>query len=84
MQRIARFGTLLGILALIGAGPAAAQNTSGAIAGTITDTEGGVLPGVTLTVTNADNGNTRTVVTEGDGRYRFAGLQPGRSSGRGP
>ena len=58
--------------------PAAAQATTGAIAGTITDTQGGVLPGVTLTVTNSDNGNTRTVVTEADGKYRFAGLQPGR------
>ena len=78
MQRIARFGTLLTILALVCAGPAAAQNTSGAIAGTITDTQGGVLPGVTLTVTNAETGVARAAVTEGDGRYRFAGLQPGR------
>jgi Carboxypeptidase regulatory-like domain len=78
MQRIARFGTLLAILALVCAGPAAAQSTSGAVAGTITDTQGGVLPGVTLTVTNADTGVARTSVTEGDGRYRFAGLQPGR------
>lgn len=45
MQRIARFGTLLAILAFVCAGPAAAQNTSGAISGTITDTQGGVLPG---------------------------------------
>lgn len=78
MQRIARFGTLLVLLALVCAAPAAAQNTSGAITGTITDTQGGVLPGVTLTVTNAETGVARTAVTEGDGRYRFAGLQPGR------
>ena len=78
MQRIARFGTLLVLLAFVSAAPAAAQNTSGAIAGTITDTQGGVLPGVTLTVTNTDTGVARTAVTEADGRYRFAGLQPGR------
>src|SRR5258705_10192838 len=78
MQRIARFGTLLVLLALVCAGPVAAQNTSGAIAGTITDTQGGVLPGVTLTVMNAETGVARTAVTEADGRYRFAGLQPGR------
>jgi hypothetical protein len=78
MQRIARFGTLLVLLALVGAWPAAAQNTSGAISGTITDSQGGVLPGVTLTVTNAETGVARDAVTEGDGRYRFAGLQPGR------
>jgi hypothetical protein len=66
------------ILALVGAWPAAAQNTSGAISGTITDTQGGVLPGVSITVTNSETGVARTSVTEGDGRYRFAGLQPGR------
>src|SRR4051794_25619043 len=38
--------TLLGRLALVCAGPAAAQNTSGAIAGTITETQGGVLPDI--------------------------------------
>lgn len=37
-----------------------------------------MLPGVTLTVTNAETGVARTAVTEADGRYRFAGLQPGR------
>ena len=78
MPRIARFGILVVILALIGARTAAAQNTSGAIAGTITDTQGGVLPGVSITVTNSETGIARTSVTEGDGRYRFAGLQPGR------
>src|SRR2546423_1433222 len=62
----------------IAALPAAAQNTSGVIDGTITDTQGGVLPGVAITVTNADTGVARTETTEGDGKYRFAGLQPGR------
>jgi len=78
MQRLVRFGALLIVLALIGVRPAAAQNTSGAIAGTITDTQGGVLPGVTLIVTNAETGVARSAVTEGNGKYRFAGLQPGR------
>ena len=78
MPRTVRFGTLLVLLAFVFAGSAAAQNTSGAIAGTITDTQGGVLPGVTLTVTNSDTGVARSATTEADGRYRFAGLQPGR------
>ncbi len=37
-----------------------------------------MLPGVTLTVRNAETGLTRTVVTEVDGRYRLGGLPPGR------
>jgi hypothetical protein len=71
MQRLVRFGVLLIVLALIGATPATAQNTSGAIAGTIADTQGGVLPGVTLTVTNAETGVARSSVTEADGKYRL-------------
>src|SRR5438132_1629936 len=78
MPRTVRFGTLLVLLAFVFAGSAAAQNTSGAIAGTITDTQGGVLPGVTLTVSNSDTGVARSATTEADGRYRFAGLPPGR------
>ena len=36
--------------------PARAQAASAVIAGTITDTQAGVLPGVTVTVTNAESG----------------------------
>ena len=60
------------------ANPAVAQTTNGVIAGIVSDAQGGVLPGVTLTVRNTETGLTRTVVTEGDGRYRAGGLPPGR------
>lgn len=58
--------------------PAGAQTTAGAIVGVVSDTQGGVLPGVTLTARNADTGMTRTAVTDADGKYRLAGLPPGR------
>jgi len=58
--------------------PAHAQAASAVIAGTITDTQAGVLPGVTVTVTNAESGTVRTGVTEADGKYRVPGLAPGR------
>ena len=58
--------------------PAGAQTTGGAIVGVVNDAQGGVLPGVTLTARNADTGRTRTIVTEADGKYRLAGLPPGR------
>src|SRR5256885_16853149 len=60
------------------ASPAHAQAASAAITGTISDTQGGVLPGVTVTVTNAESGTVRTTVTEADGKYRAPGLAPGR------
>jgi len=55
-----------------------AQGTSGVIAGTLKDAQGGVLPGVSLTLRNAESGVMRTAVSEGDGTYRLAGLLPGR------
>src|SRR5882672_4823673 len=58
--------------------PALAQTTNGVIAGEVKDAQGGVLPGVTVTSRNVDTGASRTIVTEADGRFRLAGLIPGR------
>src|SRR5712691_300312 len=58
--------------------PAVAQTTNGVISGIISDAQGGVLPGVTINARNAETGLSRTVVTEGDGRFRLAALPPGR------
>ena len=65
-------------LILAAAGLAAAQGTNAAVSGTVTDEQGGVLPGVTVTVRNADTGTVRVVVTEADGQYRVPALLPGR------
>jgi hypothetical protein len=48
---------------------------TGAIAGRVTDTEGGVLPGVTLTI--RAEGRIRTGVTNERGEYRIEQLAPG-------
>ena len=61
------------VLALVIAAPAAfaqSQATNGAIEGTITDASGAVLPGVSVTVTHAETGAERTVVTNDKGLYR--------------
>ena len=57
---------------------AAAQATSGVMTGVVTDAQSAVLPGVTLTLRNAETGFTRMAVTGDDGRYRMGGLAPGR------
>ncbi len=59
---------------------AAAQSTSinGSIEGIISDESGGVLPGVTVTITNLDTGDTRVVVTNESGLYRAPLLSLGR------
>src|SRR5262245_20307166 len=55
--------------------PAWAQET--ALAGTIIDSTGAVLPGVTVTATHVASGNVFTAVSEPNGDYRFAALRVG-------
>ena len=55
----------------------AAAQTSATITGTIDDPHRSVLPGVTVTVRNVGTSLSRTVATNGEGRYVIAGLPPG-------
>lgn len=59
---------------------AAAQDaSSGSIVGVARDSDGAVLPGVTVEAASpALIEKVRTVVTDGDGRYRIIDLRPGR------
>src|SRR5262245_16472228 len=66
------------VLILCVAVSAAAQGTNAVLTGTVTDDQGGVLPGVAVTVRNVETGTVRTVVTEADGQYRVPALLPGR------
>lgn len=60
----------IAVLGLCGFGSAHAQATgSGDIRGTVTDSTGALLPGVTVTVTNNDTGVSRSYVTNHDGLY---------------
>lgn len=62
---------------LVAAGPAAAQDPRGSLAGTVADATGGVLPGVTVTVKNVETGVQQHVVTDGEGRFQVRYLNPG-------
>ena len=55
--------------------PAHAQAASATITGTVADMQGGVLPGVTVTVQNAESGTVRTTVSEADGKYQSPGFR---------
>ena len=70
------------VLLTLGAAPrvAAQGGASAVVSGVVADTQGGVLPGVTVTLRNEATGTVRTAVSEPNGRYRFGGLQPGRYS----
>src|ERR1041385_7784471 len=80
MSRLVRLGASLvpmivaGILAA--STPASAQST-GTLQGIVTDSQNAIMPGVTVTITNAATSIERTAVTDTAGQYGAASLQPG-------
>src|SRR5919109_3246726 len=56
---------------------ASAQIGQGTLTGVITDPQGAVLPGVTVTATSPSLIGSRTTTTEGDGRFRLPQLPSG-------
>ena len=56
---------------------ASAQDFRGTVTGRVTDQSGGVLPGVTVTVTNKDTNVSNDTVTNETGTYSLLYLQPG-------
>ena len=75
---------IVALLAILMAFPlasvASAQVTAATIVGTITDSSGGALPGVTVTARNLDTGFNRTVPTNEVGAYRLEFLPIGSYS----
>ena len=57
--------------------PAFAQVEAGVISGTVHDSSGAVIPGATVTVTNAGTSVAHTVQTAADGGYVVPALPPG-------
>jgi hypothetical protein len=68
---------ILCLLALIWAMPAAAQEQTGSIQGTVKDSSGAVLPGVTVEARSPSVVGVSTAVTDAQGVYRFPALPPG-------
>lgn len=76
MRRIARSA----VVALLLLAPTAlttvfAQTFSGTITGTVKDDQGGVLPGVSVTLTGKTGSKSAT--TDAGGTYRFPAVEPG-------
>ena len=55
-----------------------AQTTNATLGGTVSDSTGALIPGVTITATNTQTGIVNTAVTNEAGAYQFASLQNGR------
>jgi len=79
MSRFRRFFVPLLAIAIVGAatGGLAFAQTTGDIQGTVTDTSGAALPGVTCTATSPSLQGSRTSVTSNNGSYRISTLPPG-------
>src|SRR5262245_9417012 len=53
-----------------------AQTTSATVSGVVQDSQGGVLPGVTVTMTSRTQGNALTAITDEGGRFVFPIVRP--------
>jgi hypothetical protein len=57
-----------------------AQGSTGTIAGTVVDTSGAAIPGVSVTATEANTGTVRSTTSNDSGVFTMASLNPGRYS----
>ena len=75
-RRLVSLLLLVGVATLLIPG-LGAQTSKGILAGVVHDPTGAALGKVSITVTNRDTGETRTVETRSDGAYRVDAISPG-------
>jgi outer membrane receptor protein involved in Fe transport len=68
--------TLVPLLATAFVKGASGQTETGRISGTVTDSQGAVVPGVAANATSVATGATRTTTTDATGKFIFANLPP--------
>lgn len=64
------------LMAFALAAAVSAQIDKSQISGTVTDANGAVITGATVTITNVKTGEVRTITSGGDGAYRVVNLTP--------
>jgi hypothetical protein len=69
---------LWALVALSTVGAASAQERFGALIGRVTDQQGGAIPGVIVITTHIETGEIRSFVTDANGQFMAADLNPGR------
>src|SRR3954462_12547883 len=69
------------VAAMLFAAPTAkAQTSSATLDGTVLDSSNAVVPGATVTLKNEASGDQRSNVSNGEGCFNFAAVQPGSYS----
>ncbi len=71
------FAAALLLLCLLSGLSAFAQTSNATLGGTVSDSTGALIPGVSMTATNTQTGVVTTVISNEAGAYQFASLQPG-------
>src|SRR5262245_48382329 len=74
--RAAMGAALVGTLCLAGSASLQAQTTSASVSGTVKDSQGGVLPGATVTLTSKTQGNALSAQSDTEGRFVFPIVRP--------
>ncbi|MCC7179259.1 MAG: TonB-dependent receptor [Acidobacteria bacterium] len=77
MTRMGKMGLLVLVLAFVARLAAAQPAQIGTITGAVTDNTGGVMPGVSVTITSQERGVTRTTVTDDAGKFLFPAVPIG-------
>jgi Carboxypeptidase regulatory-like domain len=77
MQRLLRIAVAAATLWCGGAVDSTGQIATSTLLGMIRDETGSALPGAAVTVKSLATGATRTALSDADGRYRIAALDPG-------
>ena len=76
MRGLQKLCFLLTLVCLIFTSVAGAQTDTGRIVGTVTDSTGAVIPGVTVSVVSEKTGQERTGITNAQGDYVVTPLPP--------
>ena len=76
-KAVTRLSMVLCLVLLSVAAAAAQTVTTGSVAGTVTDAQGGVLPGATVTALHTPTGTTYEAVTDANGRFNILNVRVG-------
>jgi len=79
-QFLQRPHALVPLLLILACNLGRAQSTQGAVVGSVKDASGAFVAGASVTLTNTDEGATRTTTTNNVGDYRFQDVKAGHYS----
>src|SRR5438552_17185516 len=77
MKRLLAVAGAAVLLCLLVSNPTFGQTINATLGGTVADTTGALIPGVTVTAMNTATGIVSTTVTNEGGAYQFASIQSG-------